>query len=52
MADIKAGKLAEVCDVTTIRKLVSDDFGVEAKCNFYMGSKPLMSTSFAMAFRV
>ena len=52
VTDIKAGKLAEVCDLTTIKKLISDDFGAEAKCNFYKGSEPLLSTSFAMAFRV
>ncbi len=51
MDKIKAGVWGEVCEGVTIQKVLSDDFTEEAACNFYIGTEPLMSTAFAMAFR-
>ena len=43
---------ASLCDETSIRALISDDFTENGKCNFYTIADRFLVTSGVMAFQV
>ena len=49
---IKSGEYAQVCEKLSARKVMSDEFGYEGVCQFYLTSKHLFSLSFGMIFQV
>ena len=52
MDRIKSGKYAQVCEKLSARKVMSDEFGYNGVCQFYLTSKHLFSLSFGMIFQV
>ena len=43
---------ASLCDETSVRALISDDFAETGKCNFYTVRDRFLVTSGVMAFQV
>ena len=49
---IKSGEYAQVCENLSAQKVISDEFGKNGLCQFYITSEHLFSLSFGMIFQV
>ncbi|XP_064098727.1 uncharacterized protein LOC135209921 [Macrobrachium nipponense] len=47
---IKTGRIAVLCDVFTMKKIMSDDYSGTGVCNYYIAEKPITSVALAFAF--
>ena len=48
---IKSGKYAQICEKLSARLVMSDEFGHNGICQFYL-TKHMLSLSFGMIFQV
>ena len=48
----ESGTSAAICDVYSVLAFMSEDFGQNGKCNYYLAEDAFYSNSIAMAFQV
>ena len=46
------GKYASVCDMSSIKRLISEDYTLTGKCNYYITNDDMHHTNAGMVFQV